>query len=60
MLIRNRMCKNPVTVTRRDTLALAHEKMLTGRFRHLPVLDDGHVVGILTDRDFRHHTETDA
>jgi acetoin utilization protein AcuB len=55
MLIRDRMRKNPVTVTRQDTLARAHEKMLTGRFRHLPVVYDSHVIGILTDRDLGHH-----
>jgi CBS domain-containing protein len=38
MQVRDRMTKNPVTVTRQDTLAVAHEKTLTGHFRHLPVI----------------------
>ena len=55
MLVRDRMLKNPVTVTRQDTLAVAQEKMQTGRFRHLPVVYDSHVIGILTDRDLGHY-----
>jgi len=60
MLVRDYMCKNPVTVTGHDTLVTAHEKMLDGRFRHLPVVRDGHVIGILSDRDVRSHTGTEA
>ena len=30
----------------------AHQAMLAGRFRHLPVCDDGQVVGIVSLRDF--------
>lgn len=51
MLIRNRMMRNSVTVTPQDTLATAQEKMTVVRFRHLPVVQDGALVGILTDRD---------
>jgi acetoin utilization protein AcuB len=60
MLVRDRMQENPVTVTRQDTLAVAHEKMLTGQFRHLPVVHEGRVIGILTDRDLRHYVGTEA
>lgn len=51
MLVRNRMTRNPVTATPEEPLSSAREKMLRGRFRRLPVLDGGHLVGILTDRD---------
>jgi len=36
-------------------LSEAHEKMTTGRFRRLPVMDTGALVGILTDRDILRH-----
>jgi acetoin utilization protein AcuB len=55
MLVRHRMTPNPVTVTPQDTLAAAQEKMATGHFRRLPVVQDGILVGILTDRDVRRH-----
>lgn len=55
MLVRDRMSKNPVTVTLQDTLAAAQEKMISGRLRPLPVVQNGALVGILTDRDIRHH-----
>jgi acetoin utilization protein AcuB len=60
MFVRDRMNKNPVTVTLQDTLAVAHEKMIIGQFRHLPVVQNGNLVGILTDRDLRHHVGTEA
>ncbi|MBI3302421.1 MAG: CBS domain-containing protein [Deltaproteobacteria bacterium] len=55
MLVRHRMTQNPVTVTPQNTLAVALEKMTAGRFRRLPVVQDGALVGILTDRDLRRH-----
>src|SRR5918912_563914 len=60
MLVLDYMTKDPVTVTLQDTLAVAHEKMIMGRFRHLPVVRNGTVVGILTDRDLRHYGGTEA
>jgi CBS domain-containing protein len=48
MLVRNRMTHNPVTVASQDTLATAQEKMTTGVFRHLPVVQDGTLVGGLS------------
>lgn len=55
MLVRNRMTPNPQTVTPRDTVAVAVDKMQKGRFRRLPVVEAGTVVGILTERDARRH-----
>jgi acetoin utilization protein AcuB len=55
MLVRHRMTRNPMTVTPQDTLATAQEKMSSGHFRRLPVVHDGILVGILTDRDIRRH-----
>lgn len=51
MLVRHRMTANPATIGPHDTLATAREKMTTGKFRRLPVIQDGTLVGILTDRD---------
>ena len=55
MLVRNRMTKNPVTIGPQEMLVTAQEKMTTGHFRRLPVVEDGALVGILTDRDVRRH-----
>jgi len=52
----NAMTSNPITVGSRDTLATAKSLMDAGRFRRLPVVDDGRIVGILTERDIREHT----
>jgi acetoin utilization protein AcuB len=55
MLVSNRMTKDPVTVTADDLLIQARLKMQKGSFRQLPVVSDGQLVGIITDRDMREH-----
>lgn len=55
MLVGKHMSKNPVTVTSQDTLATAQARMLDGRFRRLPVVENGKLVGILSDRNVREH-----
>lgn len=55
MLVRHRMTHPPVTVSQKDTLATAQEKMTAGHFRRVPVVQDGALIGILTDRDIRRH-----
>jgi acetoin utilization protein AcuB len=55
MFVNQWMKTNPVTVTSEDYLATAQEKMRAGSFRHLPVVDDGKLIGIITDRDLRQH-----
>jgi acetoin utilization protein AcuB len=47
------MTKEPVTITADVFLSEAQEKMRKGGFRRLPVVSDGKLVGILTDRDLR-------
>lgn len=54
-LVRDRMTPNPVTAAPEDTLAEARARMHAGRFRSLPVLDHGELVGIITDRDIRRY-----
>ena len=53
MQIANWMTRNPVCITRQDTLARAKELMDAGRFRRLPVIDNDKLVGIITERDLR-------
>ena len=55
MFVRHRMTPNPVTVGPQEMLAAAQEKMTAGRFRHVPVLQEERLIGILTDRDIRRH-----
>ena len=55
MLVSKRMTKDPVTVTGEDLLIQARLKMQKGGFRRLPVVSDGQLVGIITDRDMREH-----
>lgn len=55
MLVSNRMTKDPVIVSPDDLLIQARLKMQKGNFRQLPVVADGQLVGIITDRDMREH-----
>lgn len=51
------MTPTPETIGRKQPLAVAHRMMRDRQIRHLPVLDAGKVVGIVTDRDL-HLIET--
>ena len=55
MQVTNWMTPNPVCVGPRESLARAGALMATGGFRQLPVVDSGNLIGIVTDRDLRHH-----
>jgi acetoin utilization protein AcuB len=48
------MTKQPWTTTSSATMAHARGVMQTRHIRHLPVVDDGKLVGIVTDRDLRY------
>jgi acetoin utilization protein AcuB len=52
----NLMTSDPVTIGQHDTLSNAKTIMDAGRFRRVPVVDDGRLVGILTERDLREYT----
>jgi CBS domain-containing protein len=45
------MIRNVRTCTPHTTVDQAIDTMTRGRFRHLPVLDDGKLVGVLSIRD---------
>ena len=52
--VRRWMSKNPETVSPTTDLIDAYERMRQHRIRHLPVVSDGLLVGIISDRDLRH------
>jgi acetoin utilization protein AcuB len=45
------MSTSPHSIGRDQTLAQAHTLLRTNHIRHLPVLDGGQLVGMLTERD---------
>ena len=53
MFVKTRMTANPVTIQSTATIADASEIMRANKFRRLPIVDDGRLVGIVTDRDLR-------
>ncbi|MGH7282120.1 MAG: CBS domain-containing protein, partial [Polyangiaceae bacterium] len=50
-MIRDWMTPTPHSIGRDQSLALAHEMMNKHKLRHLPVLELGKLVGILSQRD---------
>jgi acetoin utilization protein AcuB len=53
MLVRSRMTPDVFTVSPDTTIAEALSITRAQRIRHLPVLEDGRLVGLVTDRDLR-------
>ena len=51
------MTTQPHSIGADQTMAMAHRMMREHRFRHLPVLTGGELVGVLSDRDL-HLVET--
>ena len=49
--VRDRMTQKVVTVAPGDALAQAHELLITAKIRHLPVVEQGKLVGLLSQRD---------
>jgi acetoin utilization protein AcuB len=47
------MTAKPITVDPQTRMLDARQRMLEERIRHLVVVDEGRVVGIVTDRDIR-------
>ena len=47
------MTPNPFTIARKATLAQAHALMREHGIRHLPVMDDGELCGLVSERDLR-------
>jgi CBS domain-containing protein len=53
--IRDFMTPNPETARPTDPLALALHKMDVGGYRHLPLVDGGRPVGVISVRDLLRH-----
>lgn len=49
--VRNVMTRKVVSCRPADTVRAIMEKMTTGKFRHLPVLEDGKIVGLISIGD---------
>ena len=58
MLVGKRMTRNPKTVSPDDPLSLAAGILRQHRFHHLPVVEGGRLVGILSDTDLRNASYT--
>jgi acetoin utilization protein AcuB len=50
------MTRHPETIRPDDMLAKAKEMMDVAGFRRLPVVKDGEIVGMLTERNLREHS----
>jgi nucleotide-binding universal stress UspA family protein/predicted transcriptional regulator len=50
------MTANPVTAAPEEKLSIIEGRMRQGDFRSMAVVDDGRLVGIISDRDLRTHT----
>jgi nucleotide-binding universal stress UspA family protein/predicted transcriptional regulator len=49
------MTPHPISAEPAEKLSTVRTKMLSGHFRTMPVLSDGKLVGVITDRDLRRH-----
>ncbi len=54
MKVRELMTTDVTTVGRNDELTIADDVMKMKRIRHLPVVEEGRLVGILTQKDLFH------
>jgi CBS domain-containing protein len=57
--IRDFMTSNPETVNLTDRIAFALHKMDLGGYRHIPVLEEGRVVGVISVRDILRYISED-
>jgi acetoin utilization protein AcuB len=55
-LVARWMTASPMTATPEEKLSAVATRMDHGGFRGMPVLKDGKVIGMITDRDLRRHT----
>ena len=57
-VVREIMMGSPVCLKPEDTLDLANDIISLGRIRHIPIIDHGRLVGILSERDLIGATAT--
>jgi acetoin utilization protein AcuB len=55
MLVREIMSNNVVSIRHDDSLALAAQTMAWMGLRHLPVIHEGRLAGVLSERDILRH-----
>lgn len=55
MFVRDRMTPNPVIIGPHAMLSTAQKYMTVGHFRRLPIVTEGTLIGMLTDRDIRRY-----
>lgn len=60
MMVKDWMTPNPVVVAPDQALPEAAEMLKKGGFRRLPVVADGNLVGIVTDRDVKEAMPSEA
>jgi acetoin utilization protein AcuB len=60
MHVRDLMTASPITISPEDSLEVAIETMVEHNVRGLPVIEDGALVGIVTDRDVKMALGPDA
>jgi len=53
MKVGRRLKGNLVTVSPQDNLEIAFQLMVTNKIRHLPVVEEDRLVGIISDRDLK-------
>lgn len=59
--VRDFMTPDPVVLRQDDTLAVAIHKMAVGEFRHIPIVDEGRPIGVVSAADvFRHLVASQA
>jgi CBS domain-containing membrane protein len=51
VIVREIMMGSPVTLAPDDTLDLANDVISLGRIRHIPVVENGRLVGVISGRD---------
>ncbi|MGH7813734.1 MAG: CBS domain-containing protein [Candidatus Binataceae bacterium] len=56
MQVAKLMTPDPIAIGPREPLAIAKAIMDKGGFRRLPVVENGNLIGILTERDMREHS----
>ena len=49
------MTRDPVVLRHDDTVAVAIHKMAVGGFRHIPIIEDGRLVGLVQARNVFGH-----
>lgn len=57
-LVEQVMTREPAVITRNDSIRTAIQRMRDRGCRRLPVVEDGKVVGIVSDRDLRRATNS--